>query len=136
MGARLVCLCAALMLVACGPIDNNAWYVSKYKTAAGFWFEPESKPRQADPRPDAKNLIGSNLPAVFGRTNVSNVNVSPARPNGHGWVTCVRADVVGIVNKSIGVQYFVVEIDGGQIGLRRPAAPDDRCESETFEPTG
>lgn len=137
MRERFACLCAALTLTSCGPmLDSNAWYVSRYKDSYGSLFEPESKPRQADPRPDVKKLIGGNLPAVFGRTTVKDVNVGPPRPNGYGWTACVRAEVTGIVNRSIGVQYIMVEIDGGQIGLRRPAEPRDRCESETFAPTG
>jgi len=123
----------AFLLAGCA-LDNNAWIVSKYKDSASFLFEPEAKPRTGDPHPDVKALVKSDIGTVFGRTEVKNVAVGRARPNGNNWTACIKADVAGITKRDIGTQYFVVEIDGGRIGLRRPATPAERCESEPFEP--
>ena len=135
MSKQATYVLAVLTLAGCGPmIDSNAWFLSRYKDSAGSLFESESKPREADPRPDAKGLIGENLASVFGRTKVTNVQVGSPRPNGYGWLVCVKANVFGITNQDTGVNYFVVEIDRGQIGLRRPATAADGCESEAFQP--
>ncbi len=124
----------ALYLSGCGSIvDSHAWFIDKYKDSAPFLFQSEAKPRQPDPRPDVKAIVGGDVTAVFGRTNVKDVNVGPARPNGYGWLACIRADVVGITSRDIGTQYFVVEFDGGRVGLRRPAAAADKCETDQFE---
>ncbi len=124
----------ASFLGGCGPIvDSHAWFIDKYKDSAPSLFEPEAKPRQPDPRPDVKAIIRSDITAVFGHANVKDVNVGPPRPNGYGWLACVRADVAGITNRDIGIQYFVVEFDGGRVGLRRPATAADKCETDHFE---
>jgi hypothetical protein len=133
---RLALCSAALLLTACGQLDNNAWFVSRYKSSANYLFEPDAKPRQADPRPDVKSLVLGDMSAVFGRTTVRNVNVGPPRPNGYAWQSCLKANVVSITNQDAGLQYFVVEIDGGKIGLRRVATEADKCEFDVFEPIG
>jgi hypothetical protein len=125
----------ALLLSGCAPIvDGHSWLAGKYKDSAPSLFESAPKPRQPDPRPDVKAIIGRDITAVFGRTNVKDVKVGSPRPNGYGWLACLRADVASITNRDIGTQYFVVEIDGGRVGLRRPATAADQCETEKFEP--
>jgi hypothetical protein len=119
-------------LGACA-LDSNAWLVSQYKEQVPFLFEPAPKPREADPAPDAKALIAGDPTQVFGRTKIQDIQVAPPRRRtGEAWVACVRAQVFGITGQSLGQQYFVVEFDRGQIGLRRPATRDDDCESESF----
>ena len=129
---RGACVSLAFLLAGCA-LDSHAWYVSKYKDSAGFLFESEAKARDPEPAPDAKAVIGRDITAVFGHTEVKNVGVGPARPNGNGFIACVRADVAGITKADLGIQYFMVEIDRGKVGLRRPATPADRCETDKFE---
>jgi hypothetical protein len=130
----LVFVSTMVTLGACAPVlDSNAWYLSQYKSEYPSLFQPDYKPRQPDPMPDVKALIGANPAAVFGRTQVKNMGVASPRPNGFGWATCVRADVFGITNQGLGTQYFFVEIDGGTVGLRRPANPADKCETDRYE---
>jgi hypothetical protein len=133
LGAALAL--TGLLLTSCAPIlDSNSWLADKYKTSLPSLFESEAKPREADPRPDVKAIVRRDITAVFGRTTVGNVEVGPARPNGNRWFACLRADVVGITNQDLGTQTFVIEFDGGRVGLRRPATPADRCETDAFEP--
>ncbi len=125
----------ALFFGGCGPIvDSHAWFIDRYKDSAPFLFEPDAKPREPDPRPDVKAIIRSDITAVFGRTNVKDVNVGPPRPDGYGWLACIRADVAGSTNHDIGTQYCIVEFDRGRVGLRRPAMAADKCETDHFEP--
>jgi hypothetical protein len=43
---RLAHVSAALLLTACVPaLDSNAWFISRYKSFAGFLFEPDSVAR-------------------------------------------------------------------------------------------
>jgi hypothetical protein len=131
---RLIGIGALLAMSSLGAcaLDNNAWFVSRYKEQAPFLFEPDRKPREVDPAPDAKALIAGNLAQVFGHTKVQDVQLAPPRRSGPMWTACVRAEISGITGQSLGRQYFVVEFDRGQIGLRRPATRDDNCESEPF----
>ena len=130
----------AMMLSACagsgpgtGVVDGNSWLASKYKDQMPSLFESGPKPREADPRPDVKAIVRSDLTAVFGRTEVRNVNVGPARPNGYNWQACLRAEVSGVTKADLGVKYFMVDIDRGRVGLRRPAAAADKCETDPYE---
>jgi hypothetical protein len=119
---------------SCAPVlDSNAWYLSQYKGEFPSLFQADYLPRQRDPVPDVKAVIGGNPAAVFGRTQVRNMGVASPRPNDYGWAACIRADVAGITNQNLGTQYFFVEIDRGAVGLRRPATPADRCEAERYE---
>jgi hypothetical protein len=83
MGRRFSLLSAAVMLSGCA-LDSHAWVVSRYKDSAPYLFEPDTKAREADPRPDVRGLIGGNIGAVFGRTTVKDVKVSAPRPTDPG----------------------------------------------------
>lgn len=123
----------ALPLLGACALDNHAWFVSRYKEQIPFIFEPDQAAREVDAAPDAKALISGNLTQVFGQTKVQDVQVASPRRTGRLWETCVRAHVFGITGQSLGQQYFLVELDRSQIGLRRPAAKDDNCEGASFE---
>lgn len=131
----IVQIFVALMLSACAPIlDSNAWVISRYKSSAEFLFEPEQQARAADPQPDVKSLVRDNISSVFGQTEVRDVRVAAPQRQGYGWIACIGAEVVGVMKGSIGRKYFVLEIDRGQVGLRREAVSADRCEAASFEP--
>lgn len=127
-----IVLPVALLISGCA-MDSHALYFSQYKDSVPSLFEAEPQPRQPDPPPDVKAIIKNDITAVFGHTDVKNVNVGPAHPNGNNWQACLRAEVYGITNADLGVQYFMVEINQGRVGLRRPATTTDKCETDQFE---
>jgi len=132
---RIACLSAAIaaFLTDCGPLDNNAWFASRYRDSAEVLFQPAAPPRQADPEPDVKALVRANVASVF-VGNATNIQVGAPRRNGYGWIVCVKAQVTGISKQNVGAQTIMVEIDNGRIGLRRRATAEDGCNSTSFEP--
>jgi hypothetical protein len=130
--SRIIVSLALPSLGGCA-LDSNAWLVSRYKEQVPFIFEPDQAPRKDTSAPDAKALIAANPTQVFGRTKIQDVQVASPRRIRNIWETCVRAQVFGITGQSLGQQYFIVEFDRDQIGLRRPATRDDNCENESFE---
>src|SRR5262249_57210669 len=114
---------AASTMAACGRLDHDAWFASRYRDGHDALFEPASPTRQADPQPDAKALIRGNVGAVFNGGNASNVRIGGLRRNGYGWVACVKAGITGVSRQNIGTQTVVVQIGDGQVGFPRGGAP-------------
>jgi hypothetical protein len=114
-------LCKLLTLSACVPVlDSNAWYLSLYNKIYPWLFQPNPIPRQPDPIPDVKAVIGANQPAVFGRPQVKNISVAQPSRNGLGWAACFHAEIFGITNHNLGVQFFFVELEHGTVGPMPP----------------
>jgi hypothetical protein len=53
---------------------------------------------------------------------------------GPGWNACVRAQLTSATGSALGLQTYIVTINGGKIIDRRRAEADDICESESYEP--
>jgi len=123
-------LMGAALLAGCGFADSRS-------AMPDFLRQPESKPREPDPRPDTVQLVRDNIGAIFA-ASAKPRNIVVAQPRrdrqGYGWTVCVKASVSGLSGAPIGLRTFVVSIDDGRIGNRRPAEAKDGCDAETYEP--
>jgi hypothetical protein len=126
---RTSVFCRVVVIVAIAPV----------MAACGMSFfavpQSKSKVQAPDPMPDTVQLIRDNLSAVFpSTTKVDHVLVAPPRHDLHGlgWTACVKANVTGMSGTPIGIETFVVSIEGGKIGDRRRAEPQNRCEAESY----
>lgn len=120
----------ALALSACGFADVRSPVPEFMRNKA-----PDPVPPEA--APDVKQLLRSNLEAVFAAASrPTNVRVSPVRhaPLGASWTACVKAEINSVVNKPLGTQTYRLTIEGGRIVDRRRADDDDNCVSESYEP--
>jgi len=121
---------AALTLAGCGFADIRS-PVPEFMRAKA----PEPPPLGAPP--DVKAMLREKLDAVFMQTaRPTQVRVSEPRPNlrGPGWTACVRAEVVSVIGKPLGVQTYRIEISDGVISDRRQVEADDTCFGENYEP--
>ena len=121
---------AALMLAGCGFADIRSPLPEFMRAKA-----PEPPPLAAPP--DVKAMLREKLDAVFMQTSrPTQVRVSEPRPNlrGPGWTACVRAEVISVIGKPLGVQTYRIEISDGVISDRRQVEADDTCFGESYEP--
>jgi len=121
---------AALTVAGCGFADIRS-PVPEFMRAKA----PEPPPLGAPP--DVKAMLREKLDAVFMQTaRPTQVRVSEPRPNlrGPGWTACVRAEVVSVIGKPLGVQTYRIEISDGVISDRRQIEADDTCFAENYEP--
>jgi hypothetical protein len=121
---------AALMLAGCGFADIRS-PVPEFMRAKA----PEPPPLAAPP--DIKAMLREKLDAVFMQTaRPTQVRVSEPRPNlrGPGWTACVKAEVISVIGKPLGVQIYRIEISDGVISDRRQVEADDACFGENYEP--
>jgi hypothetical protein len=121
---------AALMLAGCGFADIRS-PVPEFMRAKA----PEPPPLAAPP--DVKTMLREKLDAVFMQTaRPTQVRVSEPRPNlrGPGWTACVKAEVISVIGKPLGVQIYRIEISDGVISDRRQVEADDACFGENYEP--
>jgi hypothetical protein len=121
---------AALMLAGCGFADIRSPLPEFMRAKA-----PEPSPLAAPP--DVKTMLREKLDAVFTQTSrPTQVRVSEPRPNlrGPGWTACVRAEVISVIGKPLGVQTYRIEISDGVISDRRQVEADDTCFGESYEP--
>lgn len=130
LARMLVVAGAAILLAGCGMADSHA-------NLPKFMREAEPPPRQQGAAPDVKQLVRDNVASIFvASAHASNIAVSPPRrdPRGPGWIACVKANVSGMSNQAIGLQTYVVFIEGGRIWNRHRADADDKCDAESYEP--
>ena len=121
---------AALMLAGCGFADIRSPLPEFMRAKV-----PEPPPLGAPP--DVKTMLREKLDAVFTQTSrPTQVRVSEPRPNlrGPGWTACVRAEVISVIGKPLGVQTYRIEISDGVISDRRQVEADDTCFGESYEP--
>jgi len=121
---------AAPMLAGCGFADIRS-PVPEFMRAKA----PEPPPLTAPP--DVKTMLREKLDAVFMQTaRPTQVRVSEPRPNlrGPGWTACVKAEVISVIGKPLGVQIYRIEISDGVISDRRQVEADDTCFGENYEP--
>jgi hypothetical protein len=108
---------------------------------SGATYFPESmrvkapKPATAEPPPDVKALLQSNLSVVFlPQAAPTNISFSAPKPSFTEWTTCVKAFVNGATGRPIGSQTFLVSIDHGQISRRERVDTGHWCATEHYEP--
>jgi hypothetical protein len=121
---------AASILTGCGFADSHA-------PLPKFMLKNESVPQQLDAQPNVKQLARDKLESIFmAASNPQHVRVSPPRrePNGAGWTSCIKAELISATGRPLGTQTYLMTISDGLIVDRRRAGADDNCESEVYEP--
>jgi hypothetical protein len=118
-----------VLLSACGRVDSRATlFPESWRQAAP---DPQLRP---EPEPDAPRLIRDNLKHIFIEgSQPTNVRLSGLRrnPTGNGWNVCIKATIV-TVGKATRAVTYLIPLERGEIGLRRVAAPQDGCETESY----
>jgi hypothetical protein len=110
---------AAGLLASCGRPDA-------YSSMPEFIRLSKPEPRLPDPEPHIPSLLQANHYSVFTQSsNPKNVMVAKPRRDSlsSGWTFCIKADVNAIDRASMGTQTYLVYIERGNIGRRRPAEP-------------
>jgi len=100
---------------------------------------PKTEPRAPDPEPQVASLLQGNPYSVLARSaNPTNMMFAPPRrdPNSLGWVFCFKADANAIDGSPMGTQTYLVHVEQGNIGRRRPAEPGDGCDSDSYHQLG
>lgn len=121
---------AAIVLAGCGLADSHS-------ALPKFLRQAEQQTGEQEAPPDVRHLVRANMASLFvASANPRDIAVSPARhvPQGPGWRACIKANVNGMSNQSIGIQTFVIAIENGRIWNRHRAGAEDNCDSETYEP--
>jgi hypothetical protein len=103
---------------------------------------PPSTVAAPDPQPDAKQIVTSDIRAIFSEPETVRVlAISTPKPVKHSrlgdvWRVCLNADVrKGVVgDRPLGLRTFAVFFRAGKIAERRVAIPEDMCSGEGYEP--
>jgi hypothetical protein len=128
--AHAALLAGALALGACGFADSRA-------PVPEFMRIKEAEQPPPEPPPDVRGIVREQLDVVFLATShPREVEVAPPHREvrGLGWTSCVRAQLTAATGTALGVQTYIVTINGGKVVDRRRAEVDDTCASEPFEP--
>jgi hypothetical protein len=106
------------------------------RAAAGFHAR-QGQRTAAEPPPDVKQMVRSQLDSVFVASSAPR-DVRVSRPHhqieGLGWTACVRAELTSATGKPLGTQTYRITIEDGVMLDRRHVEADDNCLSETYEP--
>jgi len=117
---------SAAVLAAC---DSNARF------SPAFMKVPAPPVAEAEPEPDAKQIVRENLAIIFASQSApKNVTVSRPVKGRFGYTTCVRADVSAITGARIGTQTHLLQIERGKIGGRQRVDQTHACAVESYEP--
>jgi hypothetical protein len=123
----LLVICAVAPLTGCGLSDQYSFMPKLLK-------QPSAPPPQLEPEPDTKALIRVGAETLFtGRPSA--LAVSPVRRNalGPGFTVCVKAVTTGPLDNGLHSTTLLVAIEHGKLADRHRAAPQDRCETETYD---
>ena len=121
-------LCAAL--AACTGADSYAFYPA-------FMRDAEPEPPIPEKPPPVGEIVREQLDSVFTTSSAPrNVQASAAHrdPRALDWIACVKAEVISVNGKTIGVQTYRVSIVDRKIVDRRRNDDDDNCSSENYQP--
>ncbi|OKO84949.1 hypothetical protein [Bradyrhizobium sp. AS23.2] len=128
--AHVALLASALVLGACGFADSRA-------PVPEFMRMKEAEQPPPEPPPDVKRVVREQIDVVFLNTSYPR-EVHVAAPHrevrGPGWTACVRAQLTSATGTALGLQTYIVTINGGKVIDRRRAEADDTCGSESYEP--
>lgn len=128
--AQTALLAAGLALAACGFADSRA-------PVPEFMRIKEADPPLPEPPPDVRKVVREQLDVVFvAASSPRDVQVAPPHHEvrGSGWTACVRAQLISATGTPLGLQTYVVTINGGTVTDRRRAEADDICGTEAYEP--
>ncbi|OKO86881.1 hypothetical protein AC629_15450 [Bradyrhizobium sp. NAS80.1] len=128
--AHVALLASALTLGACGFADSRA-------PVPEFMRMKEAEQPPPEPPPDVKRVVREQIDVVFLNTSYPR-EVRVAAPHrevrGPGWTACVRAQLTSATGTALGLQTYIVTINGGKVIDRRRAESDDICGSDSYEP--
>jgi hypothetical protein len=126
----VLALCLLLLLLpGCGRLDAYATFAPE-----AIRLPKPVNQRLPDPEPEAARLVRDGLDSVFLKgANPRNVKISKPRrdPSSTGWTVCLKATTTTVGGHTRAVT-LVVYIVRGELDLRRPAEPNDGCESEDY----
>jgi len=128
--AHAALLAGTLALGACGFADSRA-------PVPEFMRMKEAEQPPPEPAPDVKRVVREQIDVVFLNTSYpKEVHVAPPHheARGPGWTACVRAQLTSATGSPLGLQTYVVTINGGKVVDRRRAEANDICLTETYEP--
>ena len=128
--AHAALLAGTLALGACGFADSRA-------PVPEFMRMKEAELPPPEPAPDVKRVVREQIDVVFLNTSYpKEVHVAPPHheARGPGWTACVRAQLTSATGSPLGLQTYVVTINGGKVVDRRRAEANDICLTETYEP--
>jgi len=129
IAAYAALLASGFALGACGIADS-------YAPVPEFMRIKEAQ-QSPEPPPDVKQLVRQQLDVIFLATSYPrNIEVAPPHhePRGLNWTSCVRAQLTAATGTPLGVQTYIVTINGGRVIDRRRAEANDTCLSETYAP--
>jgi hypothetical protein len=116
-------------LAGCGSVDSGATYFPEVMRVKAPTVAA------AEPAPDVRALLQSNLSAVFlPQSAPTDISFSRPKPTFSEWTTCVKASVNGATGRSIGSQTYLVNIDHGQISRRERVDDSHWCATERYDP--
>jgi hypothetical protein len=116
----LIAVLVTSLLAGCGHFDAEATWIPEVFRAAKY------KSAEPDPEPNVALFLAENLDRIFtGET--ANVRFGAPRRIGLHWEACVASNVKGVTGNWLET-VLVVEIEGGHVGSRRRASPDDDCD--------
>ena len=121
-------LCAAL--AACTGADSYAFYPA-------FMRDGQPEPPAPQKPPPVGEIVSEQLDSVFATSSFPrNVQASAAHrdPRALDWIACVKAEVISVNGKTIGVQTYRVTIVDRKIIDRRRSDDDGNCSSENYQP--
>lgn len=128
--AHVALVTSALALGACGFADSRA-------PVPEFMRMKEAEQPPPEPPPDVKRVVREQIDVVFLNTSYPR-EVRVAAPHrevrGPGWTACVHAQLTSATGAALGLQTYIVTINGGKVIDRRRAEDDDICGSESYEP--
>jgi hypothetical protein len=128
--AHAALLAGALALGACGFADSRA-------PVPEFMRMKEAEQPPPEPAPDVKRVVREQIDVVFLNTSYpKEVHVAPPHheARGPGWTACVRAQLTSATGSPLGMQTYVISINGGKVVDRRRAEANDICLTETYQP--
>jgi len=128
--AHVMLLAGTLALSACGFADSRA-------PVPEFMRLKEADQHPPEPPPDVKRVVREQIDVVFINTSYPHeVHVAPPHHEvrGPGWTACVRAQLTSATGSALGLQTYIVTINGGKVVDRRRAEADDICGSKAYEP--
>src|SRR5690242_9441156 len=103
---RLPLITVFVSAAALAGCDSNA------RLSPDFLRLPAHEAAEAEPEPDAKQVVRDNLALIFASgSQPKNVVVSPPVKARFGYTTCVRAAVASIAGTAIGTHTYLLQIE-------------------------
>jgi hypothetical protein len=119
----------AMMVAALAGCDSYA------RMSPDFMKLRAAPEREVEAAPDARQIVRDNVAAIFlAQSAPQNVTVSRAERHGGHWMSCVRASVIGLTGKPVGLQTFAITFERGKIIGRERTDASHWCATQSYEP--